>query len=54
MASIIKNFKLIDEKIFIKSHILGQGNFAKVYLSTLKEDESQQYACKLINKESIK
>jgi hypothetical protein len=34
----IPDFKLVDQKYYIKNLSLGRGNFATTYLATLKED----------------
>jgi hypothetical protein len=47
------NFKLVDQKYFIKNVRLGRGNFAETYLATLKSDEKVIYACKMIQKQNI-
>lgn len=47
------NFKLVDAKYYIKNFKLGKGNFAETYLATLKDDEKQLFACKMIEKRSI-
>ncbi|KRX08092.1 Protein kinase-like domain [Pseudocohnilembus persalinus] len=49
----IQNYKLVDQKYYIKNKVLGKGNFATTYLATLKDDQSQIYACKMIAKDSI-
>ncbi|EGR30075.1 protein kinase domain protein [Ichthyophthirius multifiliis] len=52
-VSKISNYKLVDQKYYIKNHVLGRGNFAETYLATLKENENQILACKLISKDSL-
>lgn len=42
------NYKLVDNKYYIKNIQLGRGNFAVTYLATLKSDEKIIYACKMI------
>ena len=32
---------------------MGKGNFANTYLATLKEDQTQMLACKMIQKQDI-
>ena len=49
----IPDFKLVDQKYFIKNYSLGKGNFANTYLATLKEDQTQMLACKMIQKQDI-
>jgi len=44
----IPNYKLVDQKYFIKNKLLGKGSFALTYLATLKEDEKIVLACKMI------
>lgn len=34
------NFKMVDKKYYIKTEILGKGNFAETYLATRVEDET--------------
>jgi len=46
----IQNFKLVDQKYYIKNHKLGKGSFAETYLAVMKDDSNQTLACKMIAK----
>jgi len=52
-VSDIPNYKLVDQKYYIKNKLLGSGSFAETYLATLKENENILLACKMISKQSI-
>jgi len=46
----IQNFKLVDQKYYIKNHKLGKGNFAETYLAVMKDNSDKLLACKMIAK----
>ncbi|KRX08664.1 Protein kinase-like domain [Pseudocohnilembus persalinus] len=48
----IPNYKKVHQYL-IKNQLLGKGSFASTFMSTLERDQSQIFACKIVNKQSI-